>query len=111
MIANKVIGDSKVSRLVELTRRGTTVITSVESMENGQAVSDAAGKAGVRVKVVAECNIGMNRCGVPAGEPAASFALRVAELPGLDFQGVMGWEGHCAGIVDQAADFEYVRFN
>jgi D-serine deaminase-like pyridoxal phosphate-dependent protein len=43
--------------------------------------------------VLAEVNVGLNRCGVDPCAPALDFVRRVVEFPGIDFRGLMGYEG------------------
>ena len=101
LVANQIVGPIKVGRLVELSKTAT-VLVAVDSMANAQAMSEAAREVGVRVKVLIEVDGGMNRCGVDPGQPTVAFAQQVHELPGLELQGVMAWEGHTAGMSDMA---------
>jgi D-serine deaminase-like pyridoxal phosphate-dependent protein len=59
-------------------------------------VSDLARTAANRqtqVGVLADVDVGLHRCGVPPGDPAACLA-RAAIENGLRFRGLMGYEGH-----------------
>ena len=99
LIANQVVGKTKVTRLANL-RHHADVMVAVDSLDNAIQLADAANQAGVSIRVVVEINTGMDRCGVQPGESALTLAKQVAELPGLRFSGVMGWEGHTVGIED-----------
>jgi len=97
LIANQVVGAQKIARLVALRPR-CDVIVAVDSQENVAALSEAASAAGVVLRVVIEVNIGMNRAGVEPGEPCLALAKFIAGKPGLQFAGLMGWEGHAAPL-------------
>jgi D-serine deaminase-like pyridoxal phosphate-dependent protein len=99
LIANQVVGASKVARLVSLRRRAD-VIVAVDNLENAQEIAQAAVEAGVVLRVLIEVNSGMNRCGLEPGAPVVEFARTVAALPGVDLAGLMGWEGHVVAIKD-----------
>ena len=100
LIANEVIGVTKVRRLAYL---GTfaDVLVAVDSAFGVAQLAQAAAEAGTRPRVLVEVDLGMGRCGVPPGEATVALAKRVADAPHLRFAGVMGWEGHCAAIADQ----------
>jgi D-serine deaminase-like pyridoxal phosphate-dependent protein len=100
LIANQVVGASKVARLARLVRHAD-VIVAVDDPEQVAALDGAARDAGTRIRVVVEVNIAMDRAGVEPGAPAVALAQRVAACPGLRFAGLMGWEGgRLAGIKD-----------
>mgnify|MGYP005856258191 CR=1 FL=1 len=99
LIANQVVGPSKVARLVNL-RRHADVMVAIDHLDNARAISRAAGDAGVTVRVLVEVNTGMNRCGIAPGQPTLELAREVATLPGIALAGLMGWEGHVVGIQD-----------
>ena len=100
LISNQIVGEQKILRLVNLLRHAD-VIVSVDNAENIAALDVAAQAKGVRLRVVVEVNIGINRAGVEPGEPVVSLARLVAQHRGLRFVGVMGWEGHTTEIADQ----------
>jgi D-serine deaminase-like pyridoxal phosphate-dependent protein len=97
LIANQVVGRLKVTRLVELARHAD-VIVSVDSEKNVLELDAAAVEKGVRLRVVVEVNVGMDRAGVEPGEPVVALARRIRQCAGLRFAGIMGWEGHAAAI-------------
>ncbi len=99
LIANQVVGPAKIARLANL-RRSADVMVAVENFENAEEISKAAIKTGVKIRVLIEINIGMNRAGLEPGETAVEFAQKIASLPGLDLSGVMGWEGHVVKLAD-----------
>jgi D-serine deaminase-like pyridoxal phosphate-dependent protein len=99
LIANQVVGAGKCRRLAELNRRAV-VRSAVDSPQNLRELSAAAQEAGVTIGVLVEVDIGMNRCGVPPGEPTFDLARRVNETKGLRFDGLQGYEGHLVLMPD-----------
>ncbi len=93
LIANQIVGPQKIARLVGLAHHAD-VMVAVDDPVNVEQLSAAAVDAGVRLRVLVEVNIGMNRCGVEPGEPALELARKVAESKGLRFMGLQGYEGH-----------------
>lgn len=99
LVANQVVGPTKVERYVNLCRRAD-VIATVDSVHNLRELDAAALDKGVRPRVVVEVDSGMGRCGVLPGEATVALAEQVAGSRGLRFAGLMGWEGHTAGMPD-----------
>ena len=92
LVANQVVGEQKVARLVHL-QRHAEVIVAVDCEAQVEALDAAARAAGTRPGVVIEVNIAMNRAGVEPGEPTVTLARQVAACRGLRFAGLMAWEG------------------
>ena len=99
LIANQVVGRHKIARLVRLAKY-TRVIVAVENADNAAELSEAATAAGATLRVILEVDVGMKRCGVAPGEPSLALAQHILTLPGLQFEGLMGYEGHCIMLPD-----------
>jgi D-serine deaminase-like pyridoxal phosphate-dependent protein len=99
LIANEIIGPLKIGRLMALCARANLMV-SADSAENIRMLSTHAAAAGVTLRVLVEVDIGMGRCGAAPGQPAADLAALVASLPGLKFEGLQGYEGHCVDLRD-----------
>jgi D-serine deaminase-like pyridoxal phosphate-dependent protein len=82
--------------------RTALVRVAVDSARGVADMGAAAVEAGVTVGALVEVDIGMNRCGVPPGEPTFDMARRVAQTPGLRFDGLQGFEGHLVLVADAA---------
>ena len=80
LIANEVVGANKIKRLVNLARY-TRIKVAVDNSSNVADISEAAEDKGVRVGILVEVNIGMNRCGVPPGETALRLLVSVLSRP------------------------------
>jgi len=99
LIANQIVGQRKIARLVNLAAY-TQVMVAVESAANAEELSAAAVAKGVRLRVLLEVDTGMRRCGVEPGQASLELARQVASMPGLRFEGIMGYEGHAVIIPD-----------
>ncbi len=99
LIANQIVGNDKVSRLAHL-QRHADVMVAVDSYDNALQIDAAARRAGTRVRVLLELNVGLNRAGVEPGEPALALARKVHALPGIRLSGLMAWEAHTLRLPD-----------
>ena len=97
LIANQIVGPIKVARLVELAKRASPTV-AIDSEENAREISAAAAAEQVKVRALLELNVGMNRCGVAPGSPALALARVLAALPGIQFEGLQGYEGHSVDL-------------
>ena len=98
LIANEVVGPYKVKRLASLAKE-CKIRVLVDDIENAKEISKFATAAESKVGVLIEVNLFRNldgildRCGVSPGQPAVDLAHKIAGLSGLDFKGLMGYEG------------------
>ncbi|UCH50199.1 MAG: DSD1 family PLP-dependent enzyme [Betaproteobacteria bacterium] len=92
MVSNQVVGPRKIRRLVALAQRARVSVL-VDDAANVAALNDAAGNAGVKLNVLVEVNVGANRCGVEAGEPARLMAGAIASSSHLHFRGIHAYQG------------------
>jgi D-serine deaminase-like pyridoxal phosphate-dependent protein len=99
LIANQIVGETKIRRLISLAGRAD-VMVAVDDPRNISNLSAAASGAGIRLKVLVEVDVGMGRCGVPPDQPSLALTRLVHESPGLEFCGLMGYEGHTVMIDD-----------
>ena len=99
LIANQVIGPAKMRRLVDLSRRAE-IIVALESEEGLRQLAEAAQADDVTLHAIIEVDSGMKRCGTAPGRPTVEFAQKIRQAPGVEFRGVMGYEGHAVGIKD-----------
>jgi D-serine deaminase-like pyridoxal phosphate-dependent protein len=99
LIANQVVGPTKVGRLVSLLGQADVMVT-VDAIENAEELSAAATARGRLLRVLIEVDIGGHRAGVEPGEAVVLLGRKVARLSGLRLAGLMGWESHCVAIPD-----------
>jgi D-serine deaminase-like pyridoxal phosphate-dependent protein len=93
-VVNTVAHPEKIRLLAELAR-DRRILVAVDEAPNAAAHSAAAVRAGSTVGIFIEVDTGMNRCGVDTAEEALTLARQISELPGLRFEGITGYEGHC----------------
>ena len=99
LITYEIFGRAKISRLVNLAKRVSLLVT-VDDPGNAKDLSDAAQAAGITLGIFVDVNVGQNRCGIDPGKPAVELAQAVARSPGLDFRGLCGYEGHLQAVAD-----------
>jgi len=100
LIANYLVGPQKIKRLVELRRKADPIVI-FDAFDQVLPISRAMAESGQRVRAILEIDIGLERAGVLPGKSAVELAKKVAELPGIEFVGVMGYEGHLLTLNDQ----------
>jgi D-serine deaminase-like pyridoxal phosphate-dependent protein len=93
LIANQIVGEQKIKRLLALMDR-VHMIVAVDGPEVAQALSDACVAAGKTLDVIIEVNTGLNRAGLIPGEEVLALARSLSEMPGLHLRGIMTHEGH-----------------
>lgn len=101
LVANQIVGPIKIARLVRLARRSAPIV-AVDCLDNAEMLSEAAASGGVKIGVLIEVDIGMNRCGVAPGEAAVKLARKIKDTPGLRFVGLQGYDGHLQLLPDPA---------
>jgi D-serine deaminase-like pyridoxal phosphate-dependent protein len=100
LIARQVVGPQGLHALAAAAR-ATRITVAVDSAGNLDQISAAATSAGSTLGVIAEVDVGMNRCGVRSADGAVALARRALGLPGIEWRGAMGYEGHCMNEPDR----------
>src|SRR5580693_1634537 len=94
-VVNTVAHPAKLRLLAELAR-DHRILVAVDEAPNAAALSAVAVRAGSTIGIMVEVDTGMDRCGVDTAQECLALARRVTELPGLRFEGITGYEGHCS---------------
>ena len=92
LIANQVVDPAKITRLTELSRV-CQIIVAVDNVDNLRQIAMASKNAGTMVNVVIEVDVGLHRAGVQPGVPALTLAKEASGLAGINFSGLLGYEG------------------
>jgi len=98
LIANQIIGPYKLKRLAYLSKQCRLRVL-VDDIANAREISRFASEAGSKIGVLIEVNLFrklegiLDRCGVPPGKAAVDLAHKISGLSGLEFKGLMGYEG------------------
>src|SRR6516164_2126142 len=98
-VVNTVAHPAKLRVLAELAR-DHRVLVAVDEAANAAAHSAAAVAAGSTLGIMVEVDTGMDRCGVDTAQDCLALARQVMDLPGLRFEGITGYEGHCSLTID-----------
>jgi len=98
LIAYPIVGEGKISRLLNLRNWVPQVACTVDSIEGARALSEAVGNGVILsdkpLDVFIEVDVGFHRVGLPAGENVVHFALNIRDLPGIRIQGILTHAGH-----------------
>lgn len=92
LIANEVVGAGKLDRLAALAR-SAKIGVCVDAARSVADLDAAAARAGVRLDVLVEINVGGDRCGVEPGAPALALARAIAASGNLRFAGLQAYHG------------------
>jgi D-serine deaminase-like pyridoxal phosphate-dependent protein len=76
------------------------VTVVVDSAAMAQQLGRRACERGLDLSVLVDVNVGQERTGVDAGQPALAVASAVAETRGLRLAGLQAYEGHCQLVFD-----------
>jgi len=98
-VVNTIVGRPQMEVLAELSR-DRDVSVAVDDLLNAQALSSLAVEKGSRIGVLLEVDTGMDRAGVDTAQEALELSRAIVHLPGLEFEGLTGYEGQCSGVVD-----------
>ena len=104
LVSNEVVGASKLARLAELSRHARLGVC----VDNPQALGELRA-SGAKLDVYVEIEVGMGRCGIPPGEPAASLAKQVGSSGNLRFAGLQAYHGraqHMRSIAERRGAIE-----
>src|SRR6516162_3018175 len=107
-VVNTVAHPVKLRMLAELAR-DHRILVAVDEAPNAAAHSAAAVAAGSTLGIMVEVDTGMDRCGVDTAQECLALARQVMELPGLVFEGITGYEGHCSLTPDNELRHERQR--
>jgi 3-hydroxy-D-aspartate aldolase len=92
LVSNQVVGTRKLRRLAALAQ-DATIALCFDSAEQVDAASAVAQAFGVELGGLVEIEVGMERCGIMPGKPAAALARRIADAPNLKFRGLQAYHG------------------
>lgn len=104
LIANEVVGEVKVGRLIEVAKLATLCV-AVDNAANIREISAAADAADVTIDMLVDIDVNLHRCGVTP-EQAPALCDLIAGLPAVRLRGLMGYEGHVMGLRDDEKERE-----
>jgi D-serine deaminase-like pyridoxal phosphate-dependent protein len=96
------LNPANAERVVALLDR-TRLSFIVDHLEVARGWSRALHAAGREVDVLVKVDVGFHRCGIdPDAAGAIEFVVRVADMPGLRFRGLLSHAGHGYGAASEA---------
>ncbi len=104
-VSNEIVGAPKLVRLAELARHARVAVC-VDDARNVADLAAAAARAGSRLDVFVEIDVGSRRCGVVPGAPAVALACQVAASAHLRFAGLQAYHGpaqHMRSVAERQA--------
>ena len=104
LIANEVVGTTKVNRLIEVARLARLCVAA-DDAANIRQIAASAAAAGVEIDVLVDVDVNLHRCGVTP-EAAPALCDLVAGLVGVRLRGLMGYEGHVMNMPDREKERE-----
>lgn len=102
LITSPVTTDVKITRLVDLVRRGADVMIVADHASNVSALDHAAQVAGIRLPVLVDVELGFGRTGVVTVDAAEALAYQIKTSTALTYKGLQAYGGHLQHIADYA---------
>jgi D-serine deaminase-like pyridoxal phosphate-dependent protein len=99
LITGEVVGEPKVSRLIQVICRAPETMVVVDDAGNAKELQHASSSAGVRIPVLIDLDIGQNRTGIQPGEPALRLAESIEGAKNLVLRGICAYAGQVAHVV------------
>ncbi|MDP6367780.1 MAG: alanine racemase [Nitrospinota bacterium] len=88
LVAYPIVGEKKITRFLDLNERVRMACTT-DSYEVAKCLSVAADAQGQMVRLLVELDCGLNRMGLPPGEPVLELVRMMGDLPGIHFAGLL----------------------
>jgi D-serine deaminase-like pyridoxal phosphate-dependent protein len=97
LVSNEIVGARKLDRLAALAKRARMGVC-VDHADNVRDLEVAMQRAGAKIDVYIELEVGMRRCGVAPGAPALALAKAIVACPNLRFAGIHAYHGRAQHI-------------
>jgi D-serine deaminase-like pyridoxal phosphate-dependent protein len=96
LVAYPIYGAEKLRKLITVAKSRRLLI-SLDSEATAAQLSRAASEQGATVGVLVEFDVGLRRCGLEPGPACVELAKEVEKMPGLEFRGLMTYNGNIWG--------------
>lgn len=97
LIANMIVGQPKWERLAALCSWSAPIV-ACDHFAQVEPLAAICARNSVTCRVIIEMNIGLDRVGTRPGRDTFDLALAISKLKGIEFVGIMGYEGHLLRI-------------
>lgn len=102
LITSPVVPPAKIEALIALNRRAEDLMVVVDHPDNLAALEAAARRAGTRLKVVIDVDVGLRRTGADSVQSALALAKAALASDALALGGIQGYAGHLQHVTDFA---------
>jgi len=92
LIAYPIVGPTKTARLARLAEQARITV-SLDSEEVARGLSEVAASHGTTIRILLEMDVGFERCGFSDEADLLALGRKIADLPGLEFRGLMFFPG------------------
>lgn len=99
-IANIIIGQEKIKRLVRLAKK-CRLSVAIDSIDNAKELSAAFSKSGLPLNALVKVNTGLNRCGLNSLKEIIQLLKQADGLSGINIIGLMTHAGHAYAARDR----------
>ena len=119
LLTTPVASALKTDRIAQWIREGADIRAVVDHRAQVRLYQESASRAGVRIPILVDLDVGDHRTGMPCDERAIALALEVASCPNLRFAGLQaysvsgshteGWEAralHSRAAIAQAVPIQ-----
>jgi len=108
LIRNLVVGPEKLSRVAELTRIASPIVT-IDHFVHAEQLDEACRRASLRCRAVVEINLGYHHTGVRPGPDTQQLLRGIRQFRNVDVVGLAGYEGHLLAVEDPAEKERLIR--
>ncbi|TWB18356.1 D-serine deaminase-like pyridoxal phosphate-dependent protein [Nitrospirillum amazonense] len=103
LLTSPIVTAAGIQRLMGLIRTAPETMVVVDDARNVMDLAAAATASGVRLRVLVDLDVGLNRTGVASVEEGVALARLAHEAASLDFRGMQAYAGHAMHIVGREA--------
>ncbi len=108
LISNQIVGEKKISRLVELAQL-TAISVCVDNIANIDQLNQFAGKSKVQLNVLAEMDVGTGRCGVRDKYQLLNLVEHITTCKHLNFRGIQAYHGKAQHVRDHQTRKQHIH--
>jgi len=101
-VTNEVVGRDKLAMAVELASH-VRLSVCADALLPVKELGEAAASAGVTIEVLAEVDIGQNRCGVATDDALLELVDAIGQQTNLRFGGLQAYHGRAQHVADWSA--------